>query len=80
MFALSEFDIRYQPAKAVKGQVLVDLNAERINTDIAALSVHAWAMYFDRSACGDRCGIGILRVASGDSIFLFNQITYPLHQ
>jgi hypothetical protein len=25
MFALSEFDIRYQPAKAVKGQVLADL-------------------------------------------------------
>jgi hypothetical protein len=25
MFALSEFDIRYQPAKAVKGQALTDL-------------------------------------------------------
>ena len=25
MFALSEFDIRYQPAKAVKGQALADL-------------------------------------------------------
>jgi hypothetical protein len=41
MFALSDFDIRYQPAKAVKGQALVDLIAERINTDIAALSVRA---------------------------------------
>jgi hypothetical protein len=41
MFALSEFDIRYQPAKAVKGQALADLIAERINTDIAALSVRA---------------------------------------
>jgi hypothetical protein len=47
MFALSEFDIRYQPAKAVKGQALADLIEERINTDIAALSIHAWAMYFD---------------------------------
>jgi hypothetical protein len=28
MFALSEFDIRYQPAKAVKGQALVDLITE----------------------------------------------------
>ena len=44
MFALSEFDIRYQPAKAVKGQALADLIAERINTDIAALTVRAWAM------------------------------------
>ncbi|KAK1553489.1 hypothetical protein QYE76_007681 [Lolium multiflorum] len=39
MFALSEFDIRYQPAKAVKGQALADLIAERINTDIAALNL-----------------------------------------
>jgi hypothetical protein len=53
MFALSEFDIRYQPAKAVKGQALADLIAKRINTDIAALSVHAWVMYFDGLACGD---------------------------
>jgi hypothetical protein len=53
MFALSEFDIRYQPVKAVKGQVLADLIAERINTDIAALSIHAWAMYFDGSVFGD---------------------------
>jgi hypothetical protein len=44
MFALSEFDIRYQPVKAVKGQALADLIAERINTDIAALSMRAWAM------------------------------------
>jgi hypothetical protein len=39
MFALSEFDIRYQPAKAVKGQALADLIAKRVNTSIAALSV-----------------------------------------
>jgi len=41
MFALSEFDIRYQPAKAVKGQALVDLIADRINTDVAALFIRA---------------------------------------
>jgi hypothetical protein len=63
MFELSEFDIRYQPTKAVKGQALVDLIAERINTDIAALSIRAWAMYFDGSICGDGCGIGILHVS-----------------
>jgi hypothetical protein len=42
MFALLESDIRYQPMKAVKGQALVDLIVERINTNIATLSVHAW--------------------------------------
>jgi hypothetical protein len=63
MFAMSEFDIRYQHAKEVKGQALADLITERINTNIATLSVRAWAMYFDRSACEDRCGIGILLVS-----------------
>jgi hypothetical protein len=41
MFALSEFDIRYQPAKAVKGQALADLIAEIINTNVATLPVSA---------------------------------------
>jgi hypothetical protein len=63
MFALSKFDIRYQPAKAVKGQALADLIAEIINTNIATLSVRAWTMYFDKSACEDGCGIGILLVS-----------------
>jgi hypothetical protein len=63
MFVLSEFDIRYQPAKAVKGQVLADLVAERTSSDIAALSIRAWAMYFDGSVCGDGSGIGILLIS-----------------
>jgi ribonuclease HI len=48
--------------KAVKGQALVDLIVERINTNIATLSVRAWAMYFDGSACEDGRGIVILLV------------------
>jgi hypothetical protein len=63
MFAQLEFDIRYQPTKAVKGQALAHLIAERINTNIATLSVCAWAMYFNGSACEDGCGIGILLVS-----------------
>jgi ribonuclease HI len=72
MFALSEFDIRYQPAKAVKGQALGDLIAKRINTDIAALSIHAWTMYFDGSVCGDGCGIGILLVSPRGATYSFS--------
>jgi hypothetical protein len=64
MFALSEFVIHFQPVKAVKGQALTNLIVERINTNIATLSVRAWAMYFDGSACKDGYGIGILLVSS----------------
>jgi hypothetical protein len=77
MFALSEFDIRYQPAKTVKGQALADLIAERINTDIAALFVRAWAMYFDGSACGDGCRIGILLVSPWGQRILFQSDYLP---
>ena len=70
MFALSEFDIRYQPAKAVKGQALVDLIADRVNTDVSALFVHAWAMFFDGSACD--CGVGILLVSPRGATYYFS--------
>ncbi|KAK1573408.1 hypothetical protein QYE76_037558 [Lolium multiflorum] len=72
MFALSEFDIRYQPAKAVKGQALADLIAERINTDVAALSVRAWTMFFDGSVCEDGCGIGVLLVSPRGATYSFS--------
>jgi hypothetical protein len=72
MFALLEFDIRYLPVKAIKGQALVDLIAERINTNIATLSVRAWTMYFDRSACEDGCGIDVLLVSPRGVTYSFS--------
>jgi len=78
MFALSEFDIRYQPAKAVKGQALADLIADRINTDVAALFIRDWAMFFDGSACDDGCGVGILLVSPRGATYSFSiRVTTP---
>jgi ribonuclease HI len=51
---------------------LADLIAERININIATLSVWAWAMYFDGSACEDGCGIGILLVSSEGVTYSFS--------
>jgi ribonuclease HI len=72
MFALSEFDIRYQPTKAVKGQAMANLIAERINTNTATLYVRAWAMDFDGSACEDGCGIGVLLVSPQGVMYSFS--------
>ena len=58
--------------KAVKGQALAYLIAERINTNIATLSVRAWAMYFDGSACEDGYGIGILLVSPRGVTYSFS--------
>jgi ribonuclease HI len=72
MFALSEFDIRYQPAKAVKGQALVDLIVETVSTNIAVFSIRAWTMYFDGSVCGDGCGISIFLVLPQGATYSFS--------
>jgi ribonuclease HI len=72
MFTLSDFDIQYQPMKAVKGQALADLITERINTNTTTLSVRAWAIYFDGSACEGGCGIGILLVSPQGVTYSFS--------
>jgi hypothetical protein len=72
MFALSEFDIWYQPAKAVKGQALADLVAERTSSDIAVLSIRTWAMYFDGSVCGDGSSIGIFLISPRGATYSFS--------
>jgi ribonuclease HI len=72
MFALSEFNIWYQPTKAVKGQALADLIAERININVTTVSVHAWGMYFDGSACEDGCGVGIVLVSPRGVTYSFS--------
>jgi hypothetical protein len=41
MFTLSEFDIRYQPAKAVRGQALVDL----IEKELILMSQHSLCVH-----------------------------------
>jgi hypothetical protein len=64
--------IRYQPTKIVKEQALADLIAERINTNIATLSVRAWAMYFDGSVCEDGSCIGILLVSPRGVTYSFS--------
>jgi ribonuclease HI len=58
--------------KAVKGQALADLIAERINTNVATLSVSAWAMYFDGLAYEDGCGVGILLVSPQGVTYSFS--------
>ena len=59
MYALSEFDVRFQPAKAVKGQALANLITERVSPSAQFADVKPWVMFFDGSTCESACGIGI---------------------
>ena len=62
----------FRSAKAVKGQALADLVADRISTDIAAVFIRAWAMFFDGSASDDGCGVGILLVSPRGATYSFS--------
>ena len=63
MFALSEFDIRYKPARAVKGQALADLITERSAPQQNFIGISSWALFFDGSACDAGCGVGLLIIS-----------------
>ena len=63
MFALSEFDIRYRPAKAIKGQALADFITERSALPASFIGLATWALFFDGSVCDAGCGISIFIVS-----------------
>ena len=55
ILALSEFDLRYESAKAVKGQVMADGVVE-------TLEIVPWTLFFDGSTCDRGAGIGIVLI------------------
>ena len=56
----------------------MDLIADRVNTDVAALFIRAWAMFFDGSACDDGCGVRILLVSPRGATYSFSiRVTTP---
>ena len=54
------------------------LVADRVSTDVAALFIRVWAMFFDGSACDDGCGVGILLVSPREATYSFPiRVTTP---
>jgi ribonuclease HI len=60
---LSEFDLTYQLAKAIKGQVMADLVTQHCGPEVAVVVPIPWTMFFDGSSCGVGAGIGILLIS-----------------
>ncbi|XP_016177922.1 uncharacterized protein LOC107620245 [Arachis ipaensis] len=84
MLTLTEFDLQYVPAKAVKGQVITDFfvdNSKGLNdqgANIIDIEVNYWKLYFDGSNHKDGAGVGILIISPEGvpSEFLF-ELKYP---
>ena len=49
ILALSEFDLRYKLAKAVKGQVMADFVTQHHNPIVGYVEAVPWALFFDGS-------------------------------
>jgi ribonuclease HI len=62
MLALSEFDLRYESTKAIKGHVMTDFVTQHRNS-VDSLEVAPWILFFDRSTCGEGAGIGIVLIS-----------------
>jgi len=62
ILALSEFDLRYESAKAVKGQIMADFVTQHCG-GVDALEIAPWTLFFDGSTCDRGAGIGIVLIS-----------------
>ena len=59
ILALSEFDLRYESAKEVKGQIMADFVTQHCGT----VEIASWTLFFDGSTCDRGAGIDIVLIS-----------------
>jgi len=62
ILALSEFDLCYESAKAVKGQIMADFVTQHRGA-VETLEIVSWTLFFDGSMCDRGAGIGIVLIS-----------------
>ena len=63
ILALSEFDLKYESAKAVKGQVMADFVAQHCKPELAVVDLVPQTLFFDGSSFGNGSGIGVVLIS-----------------
>src|SRR6185503_9706300 len=63
ILAMSKFDLRYESAKAVKGQVMADFVVQHCGPELNMVDLVPWTLFFDGSACGNGSGIGVVLIS-----------------
>jgi len=71
ILALSEFDLRYESAKAVKGQIMADFVTQHCGV-VNALEIIPWTLFFVGSTCDRGAGIGIVLISSRGKKYEFS--------
>ena len=70
--ALSEFDLRYESAKAVKGQAVADFVVQHCGSELTMVNLVPWTLFFDGSSCGNGSGIGVVLISPRGANFEFS--------
>ena len=63
ILALSEFDLRYESAKAVKGQAVADFVVQHCGPELSMVDLVPWTLFFDGSSCGNGSEIGVVLIS-----------------
>ena len=62
ILALSEFDLRYESAQAVKRQIMADFVTQHCGV-VGTLEIVPWTLFFDGSTCDRAAGVGIVLIS-----------------
>ena len=79
ILTLLEFDLRYESAKAVKGQVMVNFITQHHKPSIGYVEPMPWTLFFDGSSCKQGGGIGIVIISPQGASFEFAFQTKPMN-
>jgi hypothetical protein len=71
ILALYEFELKFESAKAIKGQIIADFVTEHRDPSIDLLEITSWALFFDGSSCGKGGGVRILLISPRGEMFEF---------
>ena len=73
---LSEFDLKYESAKAAKGQIMTNFITQHHKSSIGYVEPMAWTLFFDGSSCKQGGGIGIVIISpQGQVLSLLFQLS-----
>ena len=75
ILALAKFDLRYESAKAVKGQVMTDFVVQHCGPKLGVVDLVPWTLFFDGSSCGVGFGISIVLVSPRGATF---ELSFPI--
>jgi ribonuclease HI len=71
ILSFSEFELKFESAKAFKGQIITNFITEHRDPSINLLEITPWALFFDGSSYGKGGGVGILLISPRGEMFEF---------